>query len=278
VLDDGNGELNERKYGPSKRAVVCLDGIVSTTARMLTPDISWSDYAGWLAHRRADLQVVHLHQPHDWVDILSRRALDYDMLVKLLAGDLLAQAEQPWEEVVMLGYSLGGLTALNIAHQLSGLSSDQRPRFLAYVSLCTPFGGTSMLKDEMLRRFHVSYLDRVYDTEATMAYMKELIQLGKTSKLRIMLGWTQRDELIGKPSALLPADWLYFAPELPGLSWSTFEIPCGRRFRRHDGLLHDSVALAFIDGLVDDLLPPQRKIAYEPPELPDVELPAVRRY
>lgn len=251
--------------GDGSRAVVLIDGITNTTLKRLTPDSTWSDYAGWLERRRSDLAVVHLEQPYDWLEILLGRAEDYPQLVRAMAEELVSSASPRWREIVVLGFSLGGLTALSVVHVASRLAPQFQPAYLAFVTLGAPFGGTGFVTDEMLRRLSISYLDRIYDLAATRTYFRELLAFADRGQLRIMLGRIQHDELVMRHSCLLPADWLFFTQPREALRWGTFEVPTKRLIRAHDGLLHDQIALGYIDGLVDGLLPSDGQgVAYEP--------------
>jgi len=249
---------------PGTSAVICLDGIVNSTLKKLTPDISWADYVARLSARRPDLDVIHLQQPYDWREILSGQAAEYQAMVQGMADELLVKVQPHWHNLVVLGFSLGGLTALNLVHLLSQQAPELRPRYLAFVTFGAPFGGTGYLGDEMLKRLHVSYLSPAFDRDSTKLYMRELLDFAKSGELRILLGYIDRDELVAQHSAWLPADWLYFAehPRVDGeaggdgrLKWGTFTIKPYALLRRHDGLLHDPDAMAYIDGLVDGLLP-----------------------
>jgi hypothetical protein len=155
---------------------------------------------------------------------------------------------------------MGGLSALNVVHELSRLLQGTAPKYLAYVTFGAPFGGTGYLADKMLRRVPLGYVQRLFEKELTLRYFRELLDFSLTGELSVMLHSIERDEFISANSALLPSDWLYFAsmPEgaLPGLRWGAYEIETRRRFRSHDSLLSNPLALAYIDGVVDGLLPP----------------------
>jgi hypothetical protein len=239
------------------RAVILLDGVVGQALKKLTPDISWTFYAKLLGIRRPDLAILHLHQEHDWGAILSGRAGDYSDLVRGMAEEVVQLAGMRWDSLTVLGFSLGGLTALDLANTVGRMAPEMLPARLTYVTFGTPFGGTGYLQDEMLRRLKVSYLDRIYDRETTRRYFKELLGFARERPLHIMLGAIEHDEMVAPHSALLPAEWLYFSQHLPHLSWDTFTITPRRRLRAHDGLLADEDALAYINGLVDELLPQQ---------------------
>ncbi|MBN2082303.1 hypothetical protein JW859_08865 [bacterium] len=249
----------------SGRAVICLDGITRTAIKRLTPPIAWDDYVARLRQRRSDLKVVHLKQPYDWWEIIAGRAEEYPVLVEHMLAVVREQVAANLSEIVLLGFSMGGLTALNLAHAASQLVHNFQPQYVAYVSLGTPFGGTGYLSDTMLKQLHISYIQRIFDLESTKRYMRDLLEYARTGQLRILLGQIERDELVSPQSSWLPADWLYFVDGQPNLRWDKFIVPTGNLIRAHDGLLHDPVALAFIDGLVDGLLPsPADQGDYEP--------------
>lgn len=245
------------------QAIILIDGVVSSALKKLTPDISWAFYAGLLRARRPDLGVLHLQQPYDWGEILSGRASEYGELVEGMVEELLRQSPESasaapqWQSIAVLGFSLGGLVALDLANAVSHLAPALLPQQLTYVTFGTPFGGTGYLQDRMLKRLRLSYLDRIYDRETTLRYFKELLLFARERQLRILLGAIERDEMVAPHSALLPADWLYFSQHLPHLSWDTFTVTPRRLLRAHDAFLTDPDALAFIDGLVDELLPKQ---------------------
>lgn len=234
---------------------------MSATAHKLTPEIGWTGYCSDLGARRADLDIVHLKQPHDWLDILRGAAQDYPSLVRKMTRELLsAEGSRAWQQVAVLSFSMGGLTALNVAHEIARLVKPSALNYLAFVSLGCPFGGTGFLRDRMVSRVGLSYIKRLYDKDATLSQFKQLLDFSLMSELSIMLHSLENDEMVSEISALLPAEWLYFAsiPEgaLPGLRWGTFKLQTGRRWRAHDSLLSNPLALAYIDGIVDGLLPP----------------------
>jgi len=249
----------------TQRVVVCVDGIVSSAVRPFTAGIGWQDFASLLRQRRPDLEVVHLVQPYDWLEILTGKAAGYDELVRKMVEDLRAQPLGAWREVVALGFSLGGLTALNVAHQLTQTVGGMRPEYLAYVTFGAPFGGTKPLSDELLKKIRISYLERIYARRATLLYFRELVAAAQLISVRIMLHAIENDELVAEESALLPSEWLDFAQPGGDLRWGTYGVPMPwPRFRPHDTLLRNPVSIAYIDGLIDGLLPPDRETRYEP--------------
>lgn len=242
----------------ASRAVVCVDGIVSSAIRAVTPDIGWSAYARWLAQRRPDLAVAHLAQPHDWRDILTGGATDYGGLVKAMLRELLGRRPSQWREVVVLGFSLGGLTALNVAHEFATRVTDAfKLDYLAYCSFGSPFGGTHAINDYLLRQLRISYLERIYARPDTLSYLRELVRGEYPARLRLLLHSIARDELVSRESALLPLDWLEFATPDNDVQWGGYEVDLGfATFSPHNSFPQHPVGLAYVDGLVDGLLPP----------------------
>jgi pimeloyl-ACP methyl ester carboxylesterase len=242
----------------SSRAVICVDGIVNSAIKALTPDLGWGAYSRWLAQRRPDLAVAHLAQPHDWREILAGEASDYGDLVREMLRELLALRPGSWREVVVLGFSLGGLTALNVAHEFSRLVGEElQLDYLAYCSFGTPFGGTYAINDYLLRLLPISYLERIYARRDTLSYLRELIHGYSPRRLRILLHSINRDELVSRESALLPLEWLEFASPEGDIQWAGFDVELGRgTFGPHNSFPQHSRALAYVDGLVDGLLPP----------------------
>ncbi len=257
---------------PPQRAVVCVDGLVSSILKPFTPDIGWSHYAAWLTQRRPDLTVVHLAQPHDWRDILSGKTEGYPGLVRMMLHDLLAQHPANWSEVVVLGYSLGGLTALNVAHELGQrVSGALQLKYLAFVTFGTPFGGTHAINDLLLRRMPISFLERIYERFDTLHYLRELVRGNFPERLRLLLHALERDELVSRDSALLPAEWLEFAEPETDVEWGQFDLNLGRFvFSPHGAFPQHARSLAYVDGMVDGLLPPPagNDRRYEPIVLP----------
>ncbi len=241
------------------RIVICLDGIVRGLWKLLPFDCSWTDYVAAAQERRPDLTFIHLQQPYDWEDLLRGSAKPYEELVKGMADELLARDGDKWEEVLVLGFSMGGLTALNLTEEIGSSDVQVAPQRLMFCTFGTPFGGPFDYTTAMIQRLQNSYLDRLYDGESTRRYFKGLLdnaRASRTMNLEIILHSIERDEFVPERSALLPAEWLYFAPQWPRLKWETHIAPCSNRLRPHDGFLHDPLACAYLDGLVDQLLPP----------------------
>lgn len=251
-------EVQEQETEAQTRAVICVDGIVTTAIKTLTPDLGWSAYSRWLARRRPDLAVAHLAQPHDWREILTGEASDYGALVKEMLRELLAQRPAQWREVVVLGFSLGGLTALNVAHEFSRRVTDEmKLDYLAYCSFGSPFGGTHAINDYLLRLLPISYLERIYARTDTLSYLRELVRGESPARLRILLHSINRDELVSRESALLPLEWLEFAAPERDIKWGSYDLDLGRFvFGPHNAFPLNPIGLAYVDGLVDGLLPP----------------------
>jgi len=257
------------KLGPStgKRAVVCVDGITRAALQRITPDISWQQYVAWLRTRRDDLSVIHLRQPHDWWEILQGRSQSYRELIKSMVAGVLTEAQPSWQQVVVLGFSLGGLSALRVAHELIQALPQLSLEYAALVTLGTPFRGTGKLTDWLLKYAELDYIQTIFDVDVTRQLFKELLAYEGVQHLRILLGQIEHDEMVAPSSALLPAEWLHFATPAPETQWGTFNLRTTWPLRAHDGLLSDQLALAYIDGLVDGLLPPPAMLLYEPPVL-----------
>lgn len=252
------GDSGTELQATASRAVLCVDGIVNSAIKALTPEIGWSAYCRWLGKRRPDLAVVHLAQPHDWAEILAGKAVNYGELVKTMLRELLAQRPSEWREVVVLGFSLGGLTALNVAHEFSQrVRSSLGLDYLAYCSFGSPFGGTHAINDYMLRLMPISYLERIYARQDSLCYMRELVQGESPQRLRLLLHSIAGDELVSRESALLPLEWLEFAAPESDVQWAGFDIELGRgTFGPHNAFTQHPVGLAYVDGLLDGLLEP----------------------
>jgi hypothetical protein len=275
-MDQPTAELVSSPPAP-QRAVVCVDGIVGSALKPFTPDLGWGAYTRWLGRRRPDLAVAHLTQPHDWLDILSGRAEDYPGLVRVMLRELLAQRPSQWREVAVLGFSLGGLTALSVAHEFSQrITAEVKLESMAYVTFGTPFGGTHLINDLLLRRMPISYLERIYARRDTLQYLRELVRAPHPARMSILLHAIRRDELVSRESALLPAEWLEFAAPGNDVRWGEYEIDLGRfTVSPHNSFPLHPVGLAYVDGIVDGLFPPEGEDrGYEPFELLPAEAPA----
>jgi len=232
-----------------------VDGIVTSVLKRITPDISWEAYVAELAERRPDLDVVWLSQPHDWFDILTRRALTYGELVDQLVVELLAHVTPRWDNVLILGFSLGGLTALRVAHEVARIERQLSLASVSYVTFGTPFGGTGRRRDALLRHLPLDYFTQMLDLETNQRLLRELCLFGHQGRLRLLFGEIERDEIVAPASALLPLDWLDEWQPDGDVGWDSFIIRNrGALIRNHDSLLYDSEARGFIDGFVDGLL------------------------
>jgi pimeloyl-ACP methyl ester carboxylesterase len=245
---------------PAQRAVVLVDGIVSSGYHRLLPDVDWADYVTWLARRRPDLAIAHLAQPLDWRDIISGRADEYGDIVRKMLRELLAARPTEWREVVVLGYSLGGLTALNVAHDfMQRVQGEVKLEYLSFVTFGAPFGGTHTFNQLVAKLIpQNSHLERIYSRLETLQYLRELVQGSSPTRLRVLLHHITNDEMVSRESAWLPAEWLEFASPQTDTQWATYELNLGRfRLMPHISFPHHPVALAYVDGLIDGLLPPE---------------------
>jgi hypothetical protein len=138
---------------------------------------------------------------------------------------------------------MGGLTALALSNELGRARPDLALERLIFCSFGTPYGGTFDLAAPMLRRLHVSYLDRLYDRRRTMKLFKSLLDGARMRKtlMEIRLYAIERDELVPEHSALLPAEWLYFTQPWERLKWSSGFAPCTNMLRAHDGFLSNGM-------------------------------------
>ena len=246
-------------------AVICVDGIVTSIFKAVTPDISWEAYVGWLTQRRPDLDVIWLSQPHDWFDILTRRALTYEALVERMVTETLAKMSSSWKRVVILGFSLGGLTALRVATEVARLAGGLELEYVAYVTFGTPFAGTGRHRDALLKLMPFDYLGQIFDIEQNQRRLKELLLFAHQGQLRLLFGEIIGDEIVRPESALLPLDWLTAWQPTGDWKADAFRIKNrGALIRNHDGLLYDSNSIAYIDGLVDGLLPCCENVSYVP--------------
>jgi hypothetical protein len=80
----------------------------------------------------------------------------------------------------------------------------------------------------------------------------------------MLIGAVERDEIVRENTALFPSSWMEELSLDGDFRWDTFRIRTGNLLRAHDGLLHDPLAVAYIDGMVDGLLEPATERPYEP--------------
>jgi hypothetical protein len=237
-------------------AVICVDPIATALFKAVTPDISWEAYVDWLKGRRPDLDVVWLSQPHDWLEILTRRALTWEGLAERMVVEALAKSSSEWKSLVILGFSMGGLTALRVATEVARLATGLKLEYVAYVTFGTPFAGTGFFRDRVLRRMPFDYLGQVYNQEENQRRLKELCLFSHRGRLRLLFGEIIGDEIVRRESALLPIDWLTAWQPTGDVEASAFAVKNrGAWIRNHDGFLYDDNSIAYIDGLVDGLLP-----------------------
>jgi hypothetical protein len=249
--------INENAY-----AVVCVDGITRAVIKGYTPDISWSGYAAWLRARRPGLQVVHLQQPYDWFDIITGPRDQYNRVEHAMLRELLQAIGPETRYLALFGFSLGGLTALKLAYEITRVLHHIPLDYAAFVSLGTPFAGTGRPQDVILRRAHRDYFQHMLDSKATRMMFDTLLNLGRQLELRMLIGEILHDEIVSATSSLRPVHWLSAAHLPPSVKWGTFQIGCEQPLRAHDGLLSDHLAWAYIDGLIDGLLPPAQPMPY----------------
>jgi hypothetical protein len=245
--------------------VLCVDGITSGMIKHFTPDVSWHAYAPWLRTRRPELAVMHMEQPQDWVELLASRPHAHGELVERMVERVQKHLNPGIRHVLILGFSLGGLTALHVASRVAHMHPDLSFDYIAFVTFGTPFKGTARLTDMLIRRLPHDYFHHMFDVELTKQHIENLLEFGMHGQLRLLIGEILNDEMVSASSSLAPVHWLT-GRELPaGVKWGTFLIECGKGFRAHDGLLHSTLALAYIDGLVDGLRPPaEAQDSYEP--------------
>lgn len=251
------------KHSEERSALVCVDGITRALVKGFTPDISWSAYVKWVRQRRPGLEVIHLEQPNDWMDIITGKPDQYDRVEKDMLRKLVERIDDRTRQVVIFGFSLGGLTALQVVHEISRQIKQLPLDYAAYVSFGTPFKGTGRMHDYLLRYAHNDYFQHMFDVKHTKQQLREIVSLGHHLPLRILLGEIDRDEMVSASSALRPVHWLssWHLPE--HVRWGTFLIENSEPVRAHDGLLYDPLSVAYIDGLVDALLPPEQPVEFE---------------
>lgn len=246
--------VEEYTYNPDNAAVILVDGITTALIRGFTPDISWGAYHEWLKRRRPALTVEYLQQPHDWREILTGKAASYSELIETMRREGEKGIHDGIEFAVVFGYSLGGLSALRVAHAIADLE-DTDLKYLALVTFGTPFAGTGRLLDPLMRHVHIDYIQSMMDVDEHRELLDGLLERTAGIECRVLLGEIEHDEMVAPGSSLNPAHWLSARPARPGLKWGTFRISTGKLLRAHDGLLHNKLAVSFIDGLLDGLLP-----------------------
>jgi hypothetical protein len=257
--------MSKQGYRPEDCAVFCVDGITAGVVKYFSPDISWRDYAHWLRQRRPELTVVHLEQPYDWLELITGLAEPLEKLQHEMLGQIDAELARHPRAILVLGFSLGGLTALQLTHQLSHHLTPPLPEYLAFVTLGTPFRGTGRMQDMLIRHLPQDYFRAMFNVDNTRDYFEQLVGIGRNMQTRILIGEIEGDEVVSASSSLLPVHWLTARPLPAGLKWGTFALKTSSLLRAHDRLLHDPLALGYIDGLVDGLLPPAAEPdQYEP--------------
>lgn len=241
---------------PQDSTVVCVDGITNAVISGFTPDISWSAYVDWLRRRRPDLRVLHLHQPHDWGELIIGRLDQHEALLADMVEQALAEAALDIRRIVILAFSFGGLRAIQVTRRVAERSHDLQIEYLAYVTFGAPFRGTGRMTDFILKQLQNEYFREMLDLERNRDGLYGLIKATAGTRLRILIGEIEHDEIVSASSSLAAVHWLTALPQTPALKWGTFVIRNSNRLRPHDGLLHDPLAIGYIDGLVDGLLPP----------------------
>jgi len=248
--------------------IILVDGIVSAFARRLTPDVTWNLYRRWLERRRPELKLCHLQQHYDWLDIFSGRAEPYqelqEQMLRRLCGEVEGGDELP-DAVVFLGFSLGGLTALALASRFDELTGGALPARLAFITFGAPYAGTGLL-DRLFAKTHISYIERVVNLEETKRQARRLAGFAGDCCLTVLAHSIVRDEMVSPASARMLTDWLYFSRQRPELQYGAFRFDPQTLFQPHNTLMQNPLAFAYIDGLLDGLLPPPPGApGYHPP-------------
>ncbi len=247
--------------------VVCVDGIFSATWRSLTPDISWQWYVSHLRQRRPDLRVLHLSQPADMVEMLLGQGANYSSYMRSMCRTVLRNVSPEIRNVVFIGFSFGGIVALDVINELSKLMPDARPEYLCLVTIGSSFAGTTRPGDLVFSRSEMDYLQRMFDMERTRSQMELLAHFGEQGSSRILIGTIARDEIVGPDSQRTALEWLS-GFHVPGdFRYGEFKVNPHNLLRAHDGFLYDLIGTSYIDGLVDGLLPVDWLPPFEP-ELP----------
>ncbi|MCB1187898.1 hypothetical protein KDL29_12090 [bacterium] len=244
--------------------VVCVDGIFSATWRSMTPDISWQWYVSHLRQRRPDLNVLHLSQPADMVEILLGQSANYSSYMRSLCRTVLRNISPEIRNVVIIGFSFGGIVALDVITELSKLVPQAAPEYLCLVTIGSSFAGTTRPQDIVLSRSEVDYLQRMFDTERTRSQMEQLAHFSERGRSRILVGRIARDEIVGPDSQRRALEWLEGINVAGDFRFGEFKVNPDNLVRPHDGFLYDLVGTSFVDGLVDGLLPRPWAEAYEP--------------
>lgn len=253
---------HRRKPGPN--LVVCVDGIFSATWREVTPDISWHWYVRHLRRRRRDLSIVHLAQPGDMIEILLGQSANYSSLIRSMCRTVLRAAHPGLRNVVFLGFSFGGIVALDVIGELSKLIPQASPDYLCLVTIGTSFVGTTRPQDLVLSRSGLDYLQRMFDTQRTRSRMEQLAHFSKRGRSRILVGTIARDEVVGPDSQKRAMEWLAETNTSGDFLYTNFKVNPDNLLRPHDGFLYDLIGTAYVDGLVDGLLPVSHPSPYVP--------------
>jgi len=135
------------------------------------------------------------------------------------------------------------------------LQRDIDLEYLALVTFGTPFKATGRPTDYILQHLDYDYFQHMLDVKRHREGLDFLIDVSSEIQLRILLGEIEHDEVVSASSSLAPAHWLSGRHIPPHVKWGTFLIRNSNMLRPHDGLLQDPLATAYIDGLVDGLLP-----------------------
>lgn len=243
--------------------VVCVDGIFSATWRSITPDISWQWYIGHLRRRRPDLSVLHLAQPSDMIEILLGQGASYSSLMRSMCRTVLRNISPDIRNVVIIGFSFGGIVALDVINELAKLLPEARPDYLCLVTIGSSFAGTARPQDMVLSRSEVDYLQRMFDLERTRSQMAELASFSERGRSRILIGRIARDEIVGPDSQRKALEWLSEINVAGDFRYGEFKVNPHNLVRPHDGFLYDIIGTSYVDGLVDGLLPADWLPPYE---------------
>ncbi|MEZ5339296.1 MAG: hypothetical protein R3F46_13685 [bacterium] len=235
--------------------VVCLDGIFSATWRSVTPDISWKWYVAHLRRRRPELRVLHLFQPSDMVQMLLGNSANYQSYMLSLSRTVLRSVSPEIRNVVIIGFSFGGIVALDVLNEIAKLVPAASPDYLCLVTIGSSYVGTARPSDLVLSRSQHDYLTRMFDTERTRSQMEALAHFGVKRRSRILIGTIARDEIVGPDSQKRALEWLSQINVAGDFRYGSFKVNPANLVRPHDGFLYDPIGTSFVDGLVDGLLP-----------------------